>query len=83
VGVVCALIQVFGLVLIARILLEWLALPDDHAMTRVRAVLRRITDPVLTPIRRVIPPIRVGGAGIDLSPLVVFVGLGLVGAAIC
>jgi YggT family protein len=83
VWVVCLLIQVFALVLIARILLEWLQLPYDHPVTRVRSVLRAVTDPVLAPLRRVIPPIRTGGVAIDLSPLVVFVALGILGAVVC
>lgn len=29
-----------------------------------------VTDPILNPLRRVIPPIRVGGAGLDLTPMI-------------
>jgi YggT family protein len=83
VWVVCLLIQVFALVLIARILLEWLQLPYDHPVTRVRGALRVVTDPVLVPLRRLIPPIRTGSVAIDLSPLVVFVVLGILGAVVC
>ena len=34
--------------------------------------LASICEPVLRPIRRIIPPVRVGGVGLDLSVLVVF-----------
>jgi YggT family protein len=44
-------------------------------MGRFERALGRFTDPVLAPIRRVVPPLRVGGGAIDLSPLVVLVGL--------
>lgn len=81
--IVCILIQIFSIVLIARILLEWLNLPYDHPVTRFRSALRVVTDPILKPLRRVIPPIRTGSIAIDLSPLVVFVALGILAAAIC
>jgi YggT family protein len=83
VRIVCILIQIFSIVLIARILLEWLQLPPDHPVTRFRAALRVVTDPVLRPLRKVIPPIRTGSVAIDLSPLVVFVALGILAAAVC
>ena len=34
-------------------------------------VLDAITEPVLRPVRRILPPVRVGGHGIDLSIIVV------------
>ena len=81
--VVCRIIQVYSLVLIARILLAWLQVPGDHPVATARRYLRLATDPVLVPVRRVIPPINAGGVGIDLSPLVVLVTLGVVGGVIC
>jgi YggT family protein len=38
----------------------------------------RVTDPVLVPIRRMLPPFRIGGGALDLSPLIVVVGLEIV-----
>jgi len=37
-----------------------------------------VTDPVLIPLRRVIPPIQIGSAALDLSPLVLLFGLSLI-----
>jgi YggT family protein len=48
-----------------------------------RRVLRAVTDPILAPFRRLIPPINAGGVGIDLSPIVVLVALGIIGSVIC
>jgi YggT family protein len=81
--VVCRIIQIYSLVLIARILLEWIQVSGDHPVARTRWLLRKVTDPVLVPMRRVIPPIRAGGVGIDLSPMVVLVALGIIGAVVC
>ena len=72
---ICRLIQIYSLVLIARILLEWLQVSSEHPVARVRRVLRAVTDPVLIPVRRMLPPINAGGIGLDLSPLVVLVAL--------
>lgn len=81
--IVCRIIQVYSLVIIARILLEWLQVGSDHPVATARRFLRAVTDPVLLPVRRIIPPIHAGGVGIDLSPLVVLVALGVIGGVIC
>ncbi len=44
----------------------------DSPVFKVQNVLSRICEPVLRPVRRIIPPVRVGGVGLDLSVLVVF-----------
>ncbi|MBU1227584.1 MAG: YggT family protein [Actinobacteria bacterium] len=82
-GILCRVIQVYSLVIIARILLEWLQVPPDHPVAGARRVLRAVTDPILAPFRRLIPPINAGGVGIDLSPIVVLVALGIIGSVIC
>ncbi|MGZ5383115.1 MAG: YggT family protein [Acidimicrobiia bacterium] len=82
-GIVCSLIQLYTLVIFARILLEWVRVPSDHPAGKVRSVLATIVDPVLTPLRRVIPPVRMGGAALDLSPLVLLIGLSILANAIC
>jgi YggT family protein len=41
-------------------------------------VLTRIVDPVLRPVRRIIPPAQIGGVGIDLSVLVLFLVIDVV-----
>lgn len=64
-------------VLIVRAVLDWsvaLAGPAAFGSVRFRLinVVRAVTEPVLAPVRRVVPPLRVGGASIDLSFLIVF-----------
>ena len=36
----------------------------------VAKFLRQITEPVLAPIRRIVPPVQAGGGFLDLSPMV-------------
>lgn len=73
---ISTLIDIFVWLLIATAILSWLV-AFDVVNTRNRFVdtlgtfLYRITEPVLRPIRRVLPNL----GGIDLSPLVVILGL--------
>jgi YggT family protein len=65
-------LQLFLLCLLARIVLSWFP-STGGALDGVQRVLFRITEPVLAPIRSVLPPVRLGGMGLDLSPIIVFV----------
>lgn len=66
-------VEAYVLVLIARALMSWLPARPGTVFFRVVHVLDAVTEPVLRPIRRVLPPIRAGGMGIDLSIIVVIV----------
>lgn len=55
------IIAVFG-----RVILSWFPLSPSGPMASVYSFLYTITEPVLGPIRRVLPPL----GGIDLSPIV-------------
>jgi YggT family protein len=86
-GLVSLALLLFQLLLVARAILDWtgaLAGPSTAGSFRSRlsAGVRAITEPVLAPVRRVIPPLRVGGVGIDLSFIVVFVAIVLIRALI-
>ena len=61
--------------LFVRIILTWFPTDPWSGLGRFERALGRVTDPVLAPIRRVLPPLRVGGGGIDLSPIVALVAL--------
>jgi len=64
------LIDIYEIALIIRIVLSWV--PHNPYNQAIR-FLYKITDPILNPVRRFIPPIK----GIDFSPVIVFLGLGL------
>jgi YggT family protein len=83
VSVLCFLIQAYSIVVFARIVLEWIPVSYDHPVARARAVLRAATEPVLRPLRVLLPPVRLGGMGLDLSPLVLLIGLGILSAVVC
>jgi YggT family protein len=66
------LIDLYSLIIVGAVVVSWIDVPRDNPAIRL---LHRATDPVLTPVRRVLPKI----GGIDLSPLVVLIGLRLLG----
>ena len=66
-----ALLQIYLFVLIARALLSWFPIRPGTGLATVHRGLVPVTEPVLAPVRRVIP--RAGG--FDLSFLVVIFGI--------
>ncbi|MGH9098862.1 MAG: YggT family protein [Acidimicrobiales bacterium] len=72
-SIVAYLIELYVFVLIARALLSWIPSRPGTGLHRIVRVLDIVTEPVLRPVRRILPPIRAGGMGIDLSIIVVIV----------
>jgi YggT family protein len=68
--VVGLVFQIYVIILIARALLSWFPLHSGSPLLPVIRVLDRLTEPVLMPIRRILPPVRAGGMAIDLSIIV-------------
>ncbi len=63
-------IYIFFFAIFIRIIISWV---NPGAYNPVTVILHRLTDPLLRPARRLIPPI----SGLDLSPMVVIVALQL------
>jgi YggT family protein len=65
------LLNLFLLCLLARAVLSWFP-PSGGIMDTIRGVLFTITEPVLAPVRGLLPPVQIGGMGLDLSFMIVF-----------
>lgn len=64
------LIFVYTIIIFAAVLLSWLPqMPQNPIFAGLVRFVRDVTDPYLRIFRRVIPPISLGGGGLDLSPL--------------
>jgi YggT family protein len=61
-------ISIFLFAVLIRVILSWVN-PDPF--NPAVGILTRVTDPILIPAQRVLPPI----GGIDLSPMLVMIGL--------
>lgn len=68
--VLVTLIDVYSIVVLFAVLLSWLHLSEDNPLVRV---VTRLTEPVLAPIRRVLPDL----GGLDFSPMLLLLGLRL------
>ena len=77
-SVLATLLHLYVIIIVVRILFTWIPVNPWSNFAKVVRVLSRITDPVLNPLRRVIPPLRFGGMGIDLSPMILVLVLSLI-----
>ncbi len=71
-GIIKALLLLYVLAIMLVIVFSWFPQTPESPMYRLFVGLRRITDPVLQPLRRVIPPV---GGVVDLSPTIAIVVL--------
>lgn len=69
------LVLALELVILGRVLMSWISPRYDSPIGRF---LYETTEPILGPIRRALP----ATAGIDLSPIVAFIIIGVVAAAL-
>ncbi|MGF1471876.1 MAG: YggT family protein [Rubrobacteraceae bacterium] len=62
--------------IIASILFSWFpGYPSSSFMQAIYDAVRAVVNPILMPIRNNIPPLRLGGFGLDLSPIIALIGL--------
>ena len=82
-GFICLALQLYLIALFGRIILSWFPISPGSALAPVFSALYAITEPVLGPIRRAIPPVRMGAMGLDLSPIIVLFGLQIIMGSLC
>ena len=69
------LLEVYIFLVFGRIILSWFPMSPGSALGPVNRFLYSVTEPVLGPVRRILPPVRLGAVGLDLSPFIVLIGL--------
>lgn len=79
----CDLLAVYWLILFIRILLSWFPPPGSGVLRTGYNVIYDLTEPVLRPVRGLLPPIRAGAMGLDMSPILVFIVIFVIQAAVC
>lgn len=70
---IASLLEIYKWVIIAAALITWVS-PDPR--NPIVTILRQVTEPVLAPARRLLPPWKTGG--LDFSPLIVIFAIQLV-----
>jgi YggT family protein len=64
------LLNLYSWVIIAAALITWVSPDPRNPIVRF---LRQVTEPVLAPVRRLLPPWKTGG--LDFSPLIVIIAI--------
>ena len=66
------LFRIFSFIILARIILSWVRISPWHpTWGPVIRFIYQVTDPIMEPVRRLIPPM----GGLDFSPIIVLFGL--------
>ncbi|MFZ4586091.1 MAG: YggT family protein [Acidimicrobiia bacterium] len=78
-ALICFLLQAYLIILLVTAVLSWFPVEPGTTLERVNGVLRNLVDPVLNPLRQVIPPIGM----FDISFLVLVLGLSLLLSFVC
>jgi YggT family protein len=77
------LITLYILVVLVRCVLSFFVVAGLHGFMRdLWQICFVLTEPVLAPIRRIMPTARMGGMGMDFSPWVVLILLGVLRSVI-
>ncbi len=83
----CVASTVYLVILFAKVILSWIvvlgARPPASGPARVAVdLVDDVTEPVLRPLRGIIPPVRMGAVGLDVSLLLLFVILFVIRSAL-
>jgi YggT family protein len=70
VGILSLILDAYSFVVLVSVIVSWLRLAEDNPIVTVT---RTLTEPVLAPIRRLLP----NTGGIDISPMVLLLGIRL------
>ena len=86
-NLLCIVVTVYTILLFVRVIVSWAFLfgfrpPYSGPLRTILDLLDDVTEPVLRPLRALIPPIRAGGVGLDLSILIAFVILAVLRQAL-
>lgn len=81
--IVCILLTLYWLIFLLRIASSWFPAPTSPVGQQAVGLLWSLTEPVLRPIRGLFPPVRLGGAALDLSVLAPLLVLMILRRVVC
>ena len=73
-GLLAALLNIYVILILGRIILSWFPVSPGSPVASISSFLYAVTEPVLGPIRNVLPSIGM----LDLSPLVVIIAIRII-----
>ena len=77
--IICNALGIFTFLVYARVILSWFPANPNGAFGQIARIIYQVTDPVLLPVRRALPLV----GPLDLSPIVVVIGLQILNSVIC
>ena len=77
--IICNALAIFTFLVYARVILSWFPANPNGAFGQISRIIYQVTDPVLLPVRRALPLV----GPLDLSPIVVVIGLSILQNVIC
>jgi uncharacterized protein YggT (Ycf19 family) len=82
-GLIARLLDFYGYLIIAYVIMSWFATTSRSGLVAdIYRVLASVCEPYVGLFRRLLPPIAVGSAGLDLSPLIALVVLQIVASIV-
>lgn len=76
--VVRYLLQAYVIILVLRVVLSYFPIRSGSPLEPVVRIVQALTEPVLAPLRKVLPSVGFGRMAFDFSPLVVLVVLEII-----
>ncbi len=82
-GIICFLLEAFVIVVVIRMVLSFFPLRAGGLWAKVNSQLFSVTAPLMSPLRRNIPMLRLGAGSLDVTPLIVIIVLQIVIGIVC
>lgn len=77
---IASLLRLYGYLIIGYIVLSWVVMSSRSSVVAdIYRVLASICEPYVGLFRRLVPPVSMGSAGLDLSPVIALIVLQIVG----
>jgi YggT family protein len=78
----CFVLTIYYVILLVRIVLSWVPSVPEPIRPLARGV-RAVTDPLLVPLRGLLPSIRMGAMALDVSPILLFLAIVILQRVVC
>jgi len=81
--ILCIVVLLFQLLFLLRLVLSFFPIQPDTAWGNLRSIAFTTTEPVVVPVRRVVPPLPGALAGFGIAELLILIALQLFVGIIC
>jgi YggT family protein len=82
-ALICVAIQIYLIVIFIRLIMSWFPPEPGTTYASIHEGFVNVTEPVLAPVRAMLPPFRMGAMALDLSPILVFIAGQILLRVIC